>query len=146
MFARVRLFTSGVRDTLVVPEESLFPVGDDKYVYKVVDNKAVRQKIEIGTRRDGRVEVVMSWRPKTRCDRSVIKLRERRGRAIATRPLGSEQAPHDRGARQGCPVDSPELHPRPVFGHGLSTSAAHRRISYSRGRAGIPRASQPVVP
>ena len=58
MFARVRLFTSGIKDTLVVPEESLFPVGDDKYVYKVVDGKAVRQKVEIGQRRDGKVEIV----------------------------------------------------------------------------------------
>lgn len=58
MFARVRLFTSGLKDTLVVPEEALFPLGDDKYVYKVVDGKATRQKIDIGQRREGRVEVV----------------------------------------------------------------------------------------
>ncbi len=42
----------------MVPEESLFPVGEDKYVYKVVDGKAVRQKVEIGQRREGKVEVV----------------------------------------------------------------------------------------
>ena len=58
MFARVRLFTSGSRDTMVVPEESLFPVGDDKFVYKIVDGKALRQKVEIGQRRDSRVEIV----------------------------------------------------------------------------------------
>ena len=32
-------------------------MGDDKYVYKVVDGKALRQKVEIGQRRDGRVEI-----------------------------------------------------------------------------------------
>jgi len=58
MFARVRLFTSASKPTLVVPEESLFPVGDDKYVYKVIDGKAARQKVEIGARREGRVEIV----------------------------------------------------------------------------------------
>jgi membrane fusion protein, multidrug efflux system len=58
MFARVKLFTSGSKDTFVVPEEALFPLGDDKYVYKVVDGKATRQKIVIGQRREGRVEVV----------------------------------------------------------------------------------------
>ena len=58
MFARVRLFTSDNKDALVVPEEALFPVGDDKYVYKVVDGKATRQKVEIGQRREGRVEIV----------------------------------------------------------------------------------------
>src|SRR5687767_2168528 len=58
MFARVRLFTSGSKETMVVPEESLFPVGDDKFVYKIVDGKALRQKVEIGQRRDSRVEIV----------------------------------------------------------------------------------------
>ncbi len=58
MFARVQLITTGERDTLVIPEESLFPVGDDKYVYKVVDGRAQRQKVETGQRRDGRVEIL----------------------------------------------------------------------------------------
>jgi membrane fusion protein (multidrug efflux system) len=58
MFARVRLLTSELRDSLMIPEESLFPVGDDKYVYKVVDGRAQRQKIEIGQRRQGMVEVL----------------------------------------------------------------------------------------
>jgi membrane fusion protein (multidrug efflux system) len=58
MFARVRLFTSESRDSALVPEEAIFPVGDDKYVWKVVDVKAQRQKVEIGQRRDSRVEIV----------------------------------------------------------------------------------------
>ena len=62
MFARVRLFTSDARDSAMIPEESLFPVGEDKYVYKVVDGKALRQKVEIGQRRDGKVEVVSGLR------------------------------------------------------------------------------------
>ena len=58
MFARVRLFTSEPKDTAVIPEESIFPVGDDKYVFKVVDGLAARQKVEIGQRLEGRVEIV----------------------------------------------------------------------------------------
>ena len=58
MFARVRMLTSEMRDSLMIPEESLFPVGDDKYVYKVVDGRAQRQKVEIGQRRDGKVEIL----------------------------------------------------------------------------------------
>ena len=77
MFARVRLFTSGMKDTLVVPEESLFPLGEDKYVYKVVDGKATRQKIEIGARREGRVEVLNGLTPNdVVVTAGVIKLRE----------------------------------------------------------------------
>ena len=77
MFARVRLFISGERDTLVVPEESLFPLGEDKYVYKVVDGKATRQKIEIGQRREGKVEVMNGLSPEDIVvTAGVIKLRE----------------------------------------------------------------------
>jgi len=35
MFARVRLFTNDNKEAIVIPEEALFPVGDDKFVYKV---------------------------------------------------------------------------------------------------------------
>lgn len=94
MFARVRLFTSGVKDTLVVPEESLFPVGDDKYVYKVVDGKATRQKIMIGARREGRVEVVNGL---TADDvvvtAGVIKLREGVAVRVANTPSPAEPKP-----------------------------------------------------
>ncbi len=57
MFARVRLLTSAIKDSIVIPEEAIFPVGDDKYVYKVVDGRAQRQKIDIGQRRGSQVEV-----------------------------------------------------------------------------------------
>ena len=77
MFARVRLFTSGDKDTIVVPEESLFPLGDDKYVYKVVEGKAMRQKIDIGQRREGKVEVMAGLAPEdVVVTAGVIKLRE----------------------------------------------------------------------
>ena len=106
MFARVRLFTSGVQDTMLIPEESLFPVGDDKYVYKVVDNKATRQKVDIGARRDGRVEVVNGLTPDdVVVTAGVIKLRE--GVAVqvanspasqpATRPVLNTTAPKTKG-------------------------------------------------
>jgi membrane fusion protein (multidrug efflux system) len=58
MFARVRLFTAEVKESLAIPEESVFPVGEDKYVYRVVDGHALRQKVEIGVRREGVVEIV----------------------------------------------------------------------------------------
>lgn len=77
MFARVRLFTSDNKDAIVVPEEALFPVGDDKYVYKVIDGKAQRQKVEIGQRREGRVEVVNGLSPQdVVVTAGAIKLRE----------------------------------------------------------------------
>ncbi len=104
MFARVRLFTSGEKDTLVVPEESLFPVGDDKFVYKVVDGKATRQKIDIGQRKEGKVEVVNGL---TSDDvvvtAGIIKLREGVAVTIANSapdssiPVGKADAPKTKG-------------------------------------------------
>ncbi len=77
MFARVRLFTSVARETIVVPEEALFPLGEDKYVYKVVEGKATRQKIDIGQRREGKVEVLAGLDPDdVIVTAGVVKLRE----------------------------------------------------------------------
>ena len=103
MFARVRLFTSGSKDTLVVPEESLFPLGDDKYVYKVVDGKAPRQKIEIGQRREGKVEVLNGLVPEdVVVTAGVIKLREGVSVTIANSApeapaVGKNDAPRTKG-------------------------------------------------
>ncbi len=104
MFARVRLFTSGEKDTLVVPEESLFPVGEDKFVYKVVDGKATRQKIDIGQRREGKVEVVNGLTPEDMVvTAGIIKLREGVAVTIAksapdsSDPVGKADAPKTKG-------------------------------------------------
>ena len=58
MFARVRLLFSDERDAVAVPEQSLIPVGDDQYLFKVVDGRAQRFKVEIGQRREGQVEIL----------------------------------------------------------------------------------------
>lgn len=58
MFARVRLLLGDENPVLAIPEQSLVPVGEDNFVFKVVNGSAVRSKIEIGQRRDGKVEVV----------------------------------------------------------------------------------------
>jgi len=102
MFARVRLFTSGSKDTLVVPEESLFPLGDDKYVYKIVDSKAMRQKVEIGQRREGRVEIVNGLAPEdVVVTAGVIKLRDGAPVSIANQgpapAVGKSDAPKTKG-------------------------------------------------
>ncbi len=58
MFARVRLFTEARADALVLPEQALVPQGDEQYVFRVIDGKAVRTKVGVGQRRDTLVEVV----------------------------------------------------------------------------------------
>jgi len=63
MFARVKLITREAQDTLVLPEQALVPQGEDQYVYRVVDGKAVRTKVEVGLRRDSRVEILKGVTP-----------------------------------------------------------------------------------
>jgi membrane fusion protein (multidrug efflux system) len=58
MFARVRLITRDAKDALVVPEQALVPQGDQQFVYRIVDGKAIRTKVDVGQRRDSRVEVL----------------------------------------------------------------------------------------
>ncbi len=58
MFARVRLLTREVQQALVVPEQAIVPQGDEWFVFRVVDGKAQRTKVEIGQRRDGKAEIV----------------------------------------------------------------------------------------
>jgi len=95
MFARVRVFTSDVKDTLVVPEESIFPVGDDKFVYRVVDGRAQRQKVDIGQRREGRVEIAGGLAAEDLVvTAGVIKLRD--GMAVTVANAGPAPAPMGR--------------------------------------------------
>jgi membrane fusion protein (multidrug efflux system) len=58
MFARVRLITRDAQDALVLPEQALVPQGDQQFVYRVLDGKAVRTKVEVGQRRDAKVEIL----------------------------------------------------------------------------------------
>ena len=58
MFARVRLITRDAQDALVLPEEALVPQGDQQFVYRILDGKAVRTKVDVGQRRDSKVEIL----------------------------------------------------------------------------------------
>ena len=58
MFARVRLFTRDLQDALVIPEQAIVPQGDEQFVFKVIDDRAVRVKVQVGQRRDGKVEII----------------------------------------------------------------------------------------
>jgi membrane fusion protein (multidrug efflux system) len=58
MFARVSLITRSEKNALVIPEQAIVPQGEDQFVFKVVDGRAVRVKIEVGQRRDSKVEVL----------------------------------------------------------------------------------------
>ena len=58
MFARVRLLFDDKKEALVVPETALVPQGTDQFVFKVVEGRAQRTRVEIGQRRDSVVEIL----------------------------------------------------------------------------------------
>lgn len=58
MFARVNLVLEQRDNALLVPEQALVPRGNERYVFRIIDGKAVSTKVEIGLRRPGEVEIV----------------------------------------------------------------------------------------
>jgi membrane fusion protein (multidrug efflux system) len=87
MFARVALITRAARNALVVPEQAIVPQGEDQYVFRIVEHKAERVKVEVGVRRDGKVEVVKGLQP----DDVVVtagQLKLRDGSRVVIVPVG----------------------------------------------------------
>jgi membrane fusion protein (multidrug efflux system) len=45
-------------DALSVPEQAIVPQGEDQFVFKIVNGKVQLTKVVVGSRRQGRVEIV----------------------------------------------------------------------------------------
>lgn len=58
LFARVTLILETRENAITVPEQAIVPRGEDQFVFTIVDSKVRQTKVKIGTRRDGRVEIV----------------------------------------------------------------------------------------
>ena len=57
MFARVALVLETRDSALIIPEQALVPQGKERYVYRLADGKAVMERVDVGLRRPGEVEV-----------------------------------------------------------------------------------------
>lgn len=58
LFVRVNVTLAEKTDALLVPEQAIWPVGQDKTVYVVIDGKAHQRKVILGERVPGQVEVL----------------------------------------------------------------------------------------
>ncbi len=85
MFARVRLTLSDIGETIVVPEQAVAMQGEDQVMFKVVDGRAIRTKVEIGQRREGKVEILQGI---AATDTVVIAGQQRLRDGAAVRPAG----------------------------------------------------------
>ncbi len=118
MFARVRLLTKDERDALVLPEQVLVPQGDDQYVFRVVDGKAARTKVELGQRREGRVEILKGVAPgETIVTAGQLKLRDgvpvtlvpgAKAEGTGAAPKGIEGSTAPAKADSGAPKPAPK--------------------------------------
>jgi membrane fusion protein (multidrug efflux system) len=63
MFARVAVIVAERPNALLILEQAVVPVGNDAFVYRVVDGRAAMVKIVIGQRRAGEAEVVSGLNP-----------------------------------------------------------------------------------
>jgi membrane fusion protein, multidrug efflux system len=62
-FARVQLQSGGDLQALLVPEQALMQVGEERFVYTVVDGKAKQTVVQTGIRVPGKVEVTVGLAP-----------------------------------------------------------------------------------
>jgi membrane fusion protein (multidrug efflux system) len=58
LFARVTLVLETRPQAVTVPEQAIMPRGSEQFVFTIVDGKVKQTKVTIGSRRDGRVEIV----------------------------------------------------------------------------------------
>ena len=121
MFARVRLLTDEKADSIVVPEQALVPQGDDQFVFKVVDGRAQRAKVEIGQRREGNVEIVRGLEAGDMVvTAGHLKIRD--GTSVR---LASAQAA-DGGTAQNAPAKAPQVAQAAPAGQESSDPAKSR--------------------
>lgn len=57
MFADTELVLAVRNDALWVPEQAIVPVGEQQFVYRVLDGKALLTPVQLGLRKPGQVEV-----------------------------------------------------------------------------------------
>jgi len=128
MFARVKLFTREAQDALVLPEQALVPQGEDQYVFRVVDGKAVRTKVEVGQRRDSRVEILKGVaRGDTVVTAGQLKIRD--GTLVTLGSLDQSSGPV--AAPSSRPTGSPSAAP--------ATAPSPQPVA-------VPKASAPTLP
>lgn len=63
LFARVELTLTVTPNAILVPEQAITSVGQDLFVFKIVDGRAKQTKVRIGHRRNAEVEIAEGLQP-----------------------------------------------------------------------------------
>ena len=63
LFVRIDVSLGVKPDAIMIPEQAIWPLGQDKIVYVVEDGKAFQRKVRIGDRQPGFVEILDGLEP-----------------------------------------------------------------------------------
>lgn len=63
LFVRINVSLGNRADAIVIPEQAIWPVGQDKTVFVVIDGKAMQRVVKLGVRQPGSVEIVSGLKP-----------------------------------------------------------------------------------
>lgn len=63
LFVRIDVSLGVKPNAIMIPEQAIWPLGQDKIVYVVEDGKAFQRKVRIGDRQPGEVEIVDGLAP-----------------------------------------------------------------------------------
>ena len=58
LFAEVAVSLAVNPDAIMIPEQAIWPIGNDKTIYVIEDGKAVQRTVELGDRKPGWVEIL----------------------------------------------------------------------------------------
>ena len=58
LFVNVNVFLGARLDAIVIPEQAIWPIGQQKTVYVIIDGKAERRDVTLGERQPGSVEIL----------------------------------------------------------------------------------------
>jgi len=87
MFVRVALTLETRKNAILVPEPAIWPQGQNSFVFRVEDGKALLTQVEIGARRPGEVEIITGLSPSdTVITDGQMKLRD--GAPVTVLPAG----------------------------------------------------------
>ncbi|MCB1485554.1 MAG: efflux RND transporter periplasmic adaptor subunit [Hyphomicrobiaceae bacterium] len=58
LFARIKVVGATKRNVVMIPESAIVPRGEDTFVFKISDSRAVETKVQLGRRANSEVEVL----------------------------------------------------------------------------------------
>lgn len=94
LFARVTLTLAVRENAIFVPEQSIIPIGDKAFVYRVVDGKIANTPVKLGLRRNARVEVLEGLSPGDLVvTAGQLKVQDGRAVTVVPAPSGTPIAP-----------------------------------------------------